>query len=139
MLSFALTVALAAPCGIPKPHHAHHAAEPAQTCVAPVVPMCFRDPPPDVDLEPMPNVRPYYINTPVIDDESGEGVWIETTYEIGSIGGVETLTSTPGGYIPPTGTRVPPTARAPEISGQGAACALTLLLGSIAIAKGRTK
>ena len=134
MLSFALTVALAAPCGIPKQphHHSHIAAEPVQTCAAPPVPMCFRDLP----IDPIEiGVYPYYIDTPVADDESGEGVWIETTYTLGSIGSMETFTSSSGGSIPPTGSGSTPTARAPELSGAGAAGALTLLFCAIAITK----
>ena len=131
MLSFALTVALAAPCGIPHKHK-HHAPEPVQTCATPAVPMCFKQPDPDIAPIDAPSVYPYYINTPVIDDESGEGVWIETTYTLGSIGSMETFTSSSGGSIPPTGPGSTPAARAPEISGAGAAGALTLLLGGLA-------
>ena len=134
MLSFALTVALAAPCGIPHKHK-HHAPEPVQTCATPAVPMCFKQPDPDIAPIDAPSVYPYYINTPVIDDESGEGVWIETTYTLGSIGSAETFTSSSGGGIPPIGSGSTPTARAPEISGAGAAGALTLLFCTIAITK----
>jgi hypothetical protein len=142
MLSFALTVALAVPCGIPKLHHAHHKAEPVQTCAAPIVPMCFREPSPDPSVEPMPTVLPYYITTPVQDDESGEGAYIEqTNFSYSSIepGAYVPFGEGTGGIVPPIGPHIPPTARAPEINGQGAAAALTLLLASIAIAKGKKK
>ena len=94
--------------------------------------MCFRDPP----IDPIEiGVYPYYIDTPVADDESGEGVWIETTYTLGSIGSMETFTSSSGGSIPPIGSGSTPAARAPELSGAGAAGALTLLFCAIAITK----
>lgn len=126
---------LAQPCLAHPPtthHHAHAKPEPLQSCAAPVVPMCFRDVP-EPDIEPMPNVRPYYINVPVADDGTqGDGPYIETAGTLGA----QVIYDAPigGGAIPPRASA--PTARAPEISASGAGAALTLLLGGIAILRG---
>lgn len=129
----------AAPCMVPKPHK-HHAPIPVQSCVTPPVPMCFREPAP-VDELPMPGVYPYYISTPVIYDEGGEGVWI----------GDETPTLSEPGFQVVGATFVPPTHRptaiigpfprrishAPEMDLNTSLAALTLLAGGICCIRGR--
>ena len=140
MLSFALTMAMAAPCGIPHKHK-HHAPEPVQTCATPAVPMCFKQPDPDIAPIDAPRVYPYYINTPIVDDESGDGVYIEQTQDLvpgGIMPGYYVLVGGGGETLPPQPLNPPrplPPARAPEISGAGAAGALTLLFCAIAITK----
>jgi hypothetical protein len=127
--TIALTLAIA-PCGIPPKAH-HRKPVLAQTCVAPQVPMCFRDPAPEPDIAPMPDVLPYYINTPVADDGTqGEGPYIDTS---------QIITPAPTGYsYPPAPVPRSPTPHAaPELGATQACGALTLLLGSIAMLKGR--
>ena len=137
----ALALTIAAPCLAPKPHKHHARSEPAQSCAAPGVPMCFRDPAPDPAIEPVPAVRPYYIDVPVQDDESGGGVWIEDTAYLGSAGyNVEGISASysVGGISyrgPPSSPRVVVPVRTPEISAAGGAAGITLLLGMVAILK----
>ena len=138
----AALVLAAAPCMVaPVRHHKHHKPGPLQSCAAPVVPMCFRDSPPDPVIEPVPTVRPYYIDVPVQDDESGEGVWIEDTAYLGSAGyNVEGISASysVGGISyrgPPSPPRAVVPVRTPEISGAGGAAGITLLLGMVAVLK----
>jgi len=149
-----LAVALAQPCLAPpkvaKHHHLHTSGKASvQSCVTPPVPMCFREPAPEPDIEPLAMPLVYYTeglstdNSPppagdTSQDEpptvAGGGVIvIGTTGTYGPIGG-GTLPGAPGGYSPPTGS--PPT-RAPEMNGAGAAGALTLLFGCVAVLRGR--
>jgi hypothetical protein len=135
----------AAPCMAPKPqeHHKRHnaplKAEPVQSCVTPPVPMCFRDPAPEPDIEPLPApmVVPYYINTPVADDETGEGPYVETGYNLPiSAGGfIGVVTVVPRTVTPRYPS--PPRAQAPEIDPGAGLGAVTLLAGVLVIIRGR--
>jgi len=160
LLTLAVAVGTAQPCLAPpkaaKHHHSHIIGNvPIQSCVTPPVPMCFREPAPVPDIEPLAAPLIYYTvgllpddsPPPPADDTSqdeppiiaGGGVVVIGTY--GPIGGGGTP-EPPGGYSPPpVGTpccATPPT-RAPEMNGPGAAGALTLLLGFVAVLRGRRR
>ena len=138
MLSFALTMAMAAPCGIPHKHK-HHAPEPVQTCATPAVPMCFRDPVPDPTEVILPPLQTYPLDTLTTEELPNYGADTLLLVSTGSyvLGGMPSGGAL--GFIPPNPPRPSPPARAPEISGTGAAGALTLLLGCVAIAKGKKR
>ena len=148
MLSFALTVALAAPCGIPKqPHHHSHIAA-VQSCAAPIVPMCFREPV-DIDILPLSAPLLYYVLPPVADDiPAPDGDYAADLPPVavygggGSFGGLGGYEG--GGYAPiappggsPAPGQTPPSVKAPEIAWSSAPAAITFTLCLVALAKGR--
>jgi hypothetical protein len=134
MIHLILAVVLANPCLAPV-HHKHHTSTPAQTCVVPTVPMCFKDPVPDPTEVVLPPL-PYYFEQPADDGTQGEGPYIETTAYSLSTGGEFIGYSQSNRYVPPThGYAVPH--QTPEVSAVGTMPALVLLLGGIAVIRGR--
>lgn len=133
----ALTMAVltAQPCLKPGiPHAAHRKrAEPAQSCAAPVVPMCYRESP-EPALEPLAGVYAYYIEVPTAAPATSApapGFDLPDSLSTGlPIGGRDT-----GGVS----TVRTPACRVPEIEGKGSGAALVLLLGAIAAATGRRR
>jgi hypothetical protein len=162
MISLVLAVAIgtAQPCLAPPVihHHGHraHVPQPVQSCVTPPVPMCFREPDTEPDILPIAAPLIYYTSPPLADDTPPAGETSQDEPPIIAGGGVIVLGTTgiyapigggdtpvpPGGYSPPpVGTpccATPPT-RAPEMNGPGAAGALTLLLGCVAVLRGRRR
>ena len=140
MIDLILALALAQPClaprvATPTHKHAHRVAIPAQTCVAPPVPMCFRDPvldPTEVILPPLQTYPIDTLTTEEVPNASADTLLLVSTggYVLGGIS-----SGGPSSFVPPGNPRDPPLARAPEISGAGAAGALTLLFCAIAITK----
>jgi hypothetical protein len=128
--ALALATVLAQPCMSPHVAHGHrkHPA-PAQSCITPPVPMCFREPAPEPDLLPVQAPLLYYVTPPTVDAPLDAPYIPSGEYYL--VGGGETVGPLP--LAPPP----PPTQRAPEVSAVGAVGALTLLLGFVAVLRGR--
>lgn len=123
-----LATLLAHPCMAPiKPHaHKHHLPTPVQSCVTPPVPMCFREPEPAPDILPVQQPLIYYQIPPDTADVESDTAPPIALGAIVSMGGGTSVTYTP--------------ACAPEISGESAAGALTLLFAGLAVlCSGRRK
>lgn len=138
MIHLALAVVLANPCLAPV-HHKHHTVTPVQSCVVPAVPMCFKDPVPDPEIAPIPQVLPYYITPTADDGTQGEGPYIGEADSL--VPSSSVMPGVPGlppmiSYPPPPPAYVAPF-KTPEISAAGTMPALVLLLGAIAILKGK--
>lgn len=171
MFELVLAVTLGQPClAHPVPHHVHHGIrivpEPAQSCIVPPVPMCFRPPvevPDEIFLPPLP----YYTDSPPVamtPDASGYAFWGNYGGGFGSVGGgfVEGASFGGGGSggggtvtqptepthppvdyppAPPHGYLPPPRtkAQAPELGASSAASAMTLLLGCMVVLGSRKR
>ena len=144
----ALALTIATPCLAPKPHKHHARPAPAQSCAAPIVPMCFREPV-DIDILPLSAPLLYYVLPPVADDTpSPDGDYAADLPPVavygggGSFGGLEGYEG--GGYAPiappggsPAAGQTPPSVKAPEIAWSSAPAAITFTLCLVALAKGR--
>jgi hypothetical protein len=154
MISFILTVALAAPCTINKPRK-HHKHKPVAACVqVTAAPRVIFLPAPD----PLPPVvQTVYVPTPVPAQTVYEPV--EYTYVDDSVawfvlGGGSVVTTSVTNELPRTHAPTRPTpvhtftpccadphdvAHVPEIDAQGAAAALTVLACALLILIGRRR
>lgn len=172
MLAFTLAVALAQapitaqPCMAPVVRHKRHhklPAAPLQSCVVPPVAMCFRDPAPDPDLEPISQVVPHYVPAgttdivpyevppPVVQDCSSGDCYPPATWSTAPLDGIAIYGTVwapdPGMPIsphlpPPDGRFPPPTGwhgqgAAPELDAGMGLGAVTLLAGTLVVLRAR--
>jgi len=146
----ALALTIAAPCLAPKPHKHHARPEPVQSCAAPIVPMCFREP---VDIDILPSSAPllYYVLPPVADDIPSSGSDYAADLPPVAVYGVGGSFGGLGGYegsgyapiAPPGGSpspgQTPPSVKAPEFAWSTATGAITLALCLVGLAKGKRR
>lgn len=101
-----LAVVLAQPCMVPRPqeHHRHHktlvsAPMPQQSCIVPPVPMCFREPAPEPDIEPLAAPLVYYTVSQASDSPAPAVELTQLTGYSLLIGGEITSYSLSGGTV----------------------------------------
>lgn len=134
MLSLILSTVIGATACLPPAgvKHHHRVPAPVASCVAPPVLMCYQAD--DIDLELIPQPLIYYTVLDATPD-----VPVEASAPVQYLDGGPALESLAWGYAPRSvPTYTPPLmTKAPEISADGAAAGLTLLVGALAVLTGR--